>query len=566
MVRRAFSLVLVLFLAVAPARSSGKIPTLGETIEVSIINVDVVVTDRSGKRVRGLTKDDFEILEGKTPRTITNFAEYASASEDRGARVETPAEVVPRQPRTIVLFVERMRLLDFEVTPFVDSIRRLLHETIEPGDVVSIVTWTHGGDLRIANVDDPESIDRALEDVTKLATTTFYDPLPSHREDLNNAIAFDQEIDAFRASQGVAPRAPARSVVTSDSAGASAAILAQIAMLEMKARVGAINATINSMAAREGKKVLLLATRRLGEVAGAEFFYASGVELLNLDAKQRFGTEQLMKSIVDNANAAGVTIYPLYAPGTKSAMPDASSTGAPDTKLESLVLMNEMASLTEIAKRTGGMAASNVPEIVRLLPRVEEDISDYYSLAYRVSSSRSDRARDIVVRTKNPDYQVRARRQYVEKSDETRMKDRVIAALHRVDEYGEFAIEGGVDAPRRHGRHDIVPLVVRIPIRNLTLVPSQNKNAGAFTVFIASGAKAGRTSDVTQQTRSFEIDPKDMERALAGHFTYTFDVEVERDADRVAVGVFDEIAKTYGVLRLPIRGTNAVSEGRSGTR
>ena len=36
---------------------------LVEKIEVSVVNVDVTVTDRAGKPVRGLTRDDFEIFE-----------------------------------------------------------------------------------------------------------------------------------------------------------------------------------------------------------------------------------------------------------------------------------------------------------------------------------------------------------------------------------------------------------------------------------------------------------------------------------------------------------------------
>src|SRR5947209_3603213 len=41
-------------------------------IEVSLVNVDGTVTSR-GEPLRGLTRDDFEILEDGVPQTITNF-------------------------------------------------------------------------------------------------------------------------------------------------------------------------------------------------------------------------------------------------------------------------------------------------------------------------------------------------------------------------------------------------------------------------------------------------------------------------------------------------------------
>lgn len=53
-------------------------PRSNETIDVSIVNVDVFVTDRQGNCVRGLTAADFEIREDGRPQPITNFAEYAA--------------------------------------------------------------------------------------------------------------------------------------------------------------------------------------------------------------------------------------------------------------------------------------------------------------------------------------------------------------------------------------------------------------------------------------------------------------------------------------------------------
>ncbi|HEX8154352.1 MAG TPA: hypothetical protein VF698_14555, partial [Thermoanaerobaculia bacterium] len=56
----------------APAEDNQK---LMEVIDVRVINVDVVVTDRKGNPITGLTKDDFEILENGVPKVITNFYE-----------------------------------------------------------------------------------------------------------------------------------------------------------------------------------------------------------------------------------------------------------------------------------------------------------------------------------------------------------------------------------------------------------------------------------------------------------------------------------------------------------
>ncbi|HEY0372427.1 MAG TPA: hypothetical protein VGD79_10520, partial [Thermoanaerobaculia bacterium] len=50
-------------------------PRIVENIDVRIINVDVVVTDRKGNPVHGLSADDFTILENSVPKPISNFYE-----------------------------------------------------------------------------------------------------------------------------------------------------------------------------------------------------------------------------------------------------------------------------------------------------------------------------------------------------------------------------------------------------------------------------------------------------------------------------------------------------------
>ena len=45
-----------------------------ETVDVTVVNVDVHVTDKKGNPIKGLTKEDFEIFENKKPVAISNFS------------------------------------------------------------------------------------------------------------------------------------------------------------------------------------------------------------------------------------------------------------------------------------------------------------------------------------------------------------------------------------------------------------------------------------------------------------------------------------------------------------
>src|SRR5438270_4573313 len=85
---------------------------VAESIEVRVVNVDVVVRDHAGKPVTGLTKADFEIFENGQKREITNLYEVRAPAPAALSATATPAAASPAEPalevrpRNIVLFVD----------------------------------------------------------------------------------------------------------------------------------------------------------------------------------------------------------------------------------------------------------------------------------------------------------------------------------------------------------------------------------------------------------------------------------------------------------------------------
>ncbi len=71
---------LLLFSLLASAQQT--IAPLAERIDVTVINVDVMVTDRAGHPVSGLTREDFEVFEDGRPQKITNFYTIENAKAE----------------------------------------------------------------------------------------------------------------------------------------------------------------------------------------------------------------------------------------------------------------------------------------------------------------------------------------------------------------------------------------------------------------------------------------------------------------------------------------------------
>ena len=62
------------------------VQTLTQKIDVSIVNVDVVVAAKDGTPVRGLTRDDFQVFEDGVSQPITNFYAVESGAPAHALR------------------------------------------------------------------------------------------------------------------------------------------------------------------------------------------------------------------------------------------------------------------------------------------------------------------------------------------------------------------------------------------------------------------------------------------------------------------------------------------------
>jgi hypothetical protein len=72
--------------------------TLVESIEVRVANIDVVVRDKAGNPVTGLTKDDFELFEDGKKQPITNLYED-TATPHRWRRTQSRQTRRRQRPR-----------------------------------------------------------------------------------------------------------------------------------------------------------------------------------------------------------------------------------------------------------------------------------------------------------------------------------------------------------------------------------------------------------------------------------------------------------------------------------
>jgi hypothetical protein len=288
----------------------------------------------------------------------------------------------------------------------------------------------------------------------------------------------------------------------------------------------------------------------LSQYAGAEAFYTAGAGgELSADIRNEFNAKPLIATLIETANANGVTIYPVFAEGLGSAsMPSSDQRGRTDAGLSYLILNNEIPMLDYVAKETGGVSGWDSTEITKLLPRIGDDFDSYYSLAYRATPGKAA-ARKVEIRVKDPKLSVRSRKQFVPKNEITRMEDRVIGALFGNEPASafRFAVASG-PRTRDKDKHYLIPLTVEVPIAALTSIRGdRDAYNGAFSVYLAWGSTIGGVSETHHDTEQYSINAADLERAKKGHLTYTISVASLTPALHVALGVYDEVSRDYAV-------------------
>src|SRR4051812_44236262 len=187
-----------------------------ESIEVRVVNVDVIVRDHAGKPVTGLTKDDFEIFENGQKREVTNLYEVrAPAPASSAAAPAPPAAAAPAatpveiRPRNIVMLVDNYSLEPFRRDKVLQSLDKFV-EQLGPRDQVMLVLRTQKTAVITPFTSDRNTIRAGVETIKKSGNAYNRAASLDHlKQNVNELIATAKEpggrlswSDAYRQANG----------------------------------------------------------------------------------------------------------------------------------------------------------------------------------------------------------------------------------------------------------------------------------------------------------------------------------------------------------------------------
>lgn len=530
-----------------------ELPKLVENIDVRIIDVDVVVTDRRGNFVPGLKKEDFEILENGVPKVITNFYEVEGnrarslTAGEVGGKVEQPAAPVVEEQmkRRIVFYIDNLSLAPFNRNRVFTQMKEFVRNVMRPGDEAMVATFNRSMKVRVPFTRDASQIESILDSISRESGLGLAGR--SERKSVEDRI---------------------REATSLQDAVMNARSYASSVEHDLRQSVSSINALLSTLAGVEGKKILVLTSEGFPMQPGREVFafvddiarekgwHGTGSTVLEA---MHFDGNQLIQSVAKTANANDITLYTIHAAGLAGNNEMSAENARPVSQMVAqAALQNSTESMHMMAQMTGGLASVNTNNFEDAFKKIHRDLEAYYSIGYRAGTERVDRQRYLQVRHKNREYRVRARQTFVEKSVYAEMGDRVVAnLLYRVkdNDIGILA-RIGQPVPVEDGLFRVA-VDIQIPISGLTFLPQGDTEwAGGFDVYVVVGNKDNDMSDVARKSHQVRIPASDYKTAQGKFYTYTLELLVERGLNRISLGVVDHISNVSGFAREQIIAQN----------
>ncbi len=529
--------------------------TFVDTVDVEVVNVEVVVTDRKGRPVGGLTRGDFTISEAGEPVEITNF--YA-VSGGVPAGEPPPREVVggpslPRPPHTLpedqrlnlVLYIDNYNIEPIERNRLLRQVEAFLRQRLEHGARIMVASFDRGGVKVLTPLTaEPETVFGALAEVERQVGERV------HQAAARRRIIHDLE--------SISPGDAESAVLLADTRR-QIELYAQETHAANRAGARVLKLFVSSLAGLPGRKALVHVSSGISMRPGEELFHAFSNALRNIQGPGPKGFDPITDSLTydlspefkdlgRHANAQRVTFYTLNAAGgTRFAAISAAYSGSAFSTTpvwgqgEAAILReNDNAPLAYLAHLTGGTAILNPNRFDRVVERLADDFDNFYSLGYLRHPESTGSYRKLKVRVSRKGLEVRHRRGYRQKTLREKAEDRLYSAL--LAGGGDNALGIELELGQREGdgkRRSRLPLLVRVPISEITLLPLEETLEGRFLVFVAVRDAEGRMSDVKQTQLPLSIPQDGLRQALAQSFGYETELLLRRGPHRVAVGVHD---------------------------
>lgn len=577
-----------------------------DSVDVQVVEVDVVVTDRKGRPVKGLVREDFELYVDGEPVEIANFRESAiTAVEERTGRRNRTRTALRTEARpgaaeegalTVVFYLDDPNIFP----PHRTRLLRRLEAAVEPWRALEarfmLARFVHRLDVLVPPTGDLDAILAGAASVPKGS------PRAVQNGERARLFAVGRLIDSYETCARMPSCRPCM-----DNWDEMLAVARQYAAQQATNAAIAVDGLadlVTTLAGVPGRTAVVHVTDGLPQRPGISVLDFLGNELCSalrpsapgetMSEMTQYDESRRFNRIAAHANANRVTFYGLDAAGLRSAAADISLDNpgrAPSFRNVSLRAMNAQSGLQILARETGGKALTNANDLAILLDDVSKQFAALYSLGFIAGERNLDRERQIRVllapgSTKG--RRIGYRRTYRDKPLDERLAERLLSVaylgaeenpLGASVEFGgaqplmeapeeeapaEASEEASRKTPKKAGKkppkkkvHELT-VGVSVPAEAIVALPGRDGAASAASApgasirlwLVAVEDEKGARTTVRQKTIAVGGDAG--VPAVDGVYQVEVAMNLPEGAYQVAVGVRDETTGVMSLIREPV--------------
>ena len=530
--------------------------TTDSNIKVQAVNVvvDLIVTDRHGRHVQGLTAEDFKVYEDGVPQRIIGFTPSAGSASNSSspavvagsdANLKTapqpgPAKS-PSEPHLLTVVLDLADNRPANTKNSSDAVLHYLDKTLGTGDYVAIYYIDSSLHMALPFTNDLQKARQTLQGIeTRRSVGTFNgSDRATTQEEINDLYRQAHPETTLGAVAG-----DLQSGSNSGGPGGGSGPINNMAMM-MERQIDTMRTYLNMQNTFQARAVfaalraICLAYRDMPGRKNVVLF--SEGFLYSDDAKPE------MDAVADAANRANVSIYVIdpegieinpYGAGNRptdtigSRMAAAGAPGSNvgqhggETKFDKIKTVGNLSrgdQLQWLADTTGGLMVKRTNDLLPAFSKVLDDGRDYYTLAYLPAKSEFDgKFHSIKIELLQRGHQLRYRKGYWatprgQAVAMTPIAAQLIAGFQNGSMKSSSVPDVFAGLLLAPDGHYTAPVSVSFPANKIPFEKDGQENKAAMTLILVARDSRQNLLSVSQRSWSVRLNDKeksDFEKTL----------------------------------------------------
>ncbi len=392
-------------------------------VNVNVIQVDVTVEDRAGKRVSDLNLNDFEVQVDGKKQKLTNVLWVPGRPAPASVPVTTTNVPAPKMRpqdarRTIALVLDDLSVSNVNLVAARKAMREFIEQKMGPGDLVGFFRTSRSMGLMQQFTTDKQAL-LAQIDNTRVAGWNVLDPLAA----INNNPAEDSG-DPTLAEMAQAQRLREEVFLRQRQDAITAGMMNTLQVIA------------NGLRDLPGRKSMVV-------LSEAMQLYDAPQSMTNPDmtssmqmspgamggARER--TAEAMRRLINMANRSGVVMYTIDPRGVVyNGLTAADQPSGNVRRMQGQILQRQMVltqsqdGMMELADQTGGMFFRNTNDLGQAIAAAFDDLDGYYIVSFAPEDDTFEKSKgaakyhNLSVKLKRSGLKVRYRHGFLGQTDE----------------------------------------------------------------------------------------------------------------------------------------------------